>query len=195
MILGFDTSGPYVGVAVWDGEHIRSECHDEMAKGQAEALMPAIEACLTKAGSTLQDVEAIGVGIGPGNFTGIRISVAAARGLARALSISAFGVSGLEAVAYGRPHPVMACVPAPKDQIYLQGFGTHHTEDPKLVSLSDVPTGVDVVGACFEPASFAPAAAIARIVADGRGLSPPVPLYLRQADAAPSRIKAPRILP
>ena len=70
-----------------------------MEKGQAERLMPLISELLAEAGVVLADVTAIAVGTGPGNFTGVRIAVAAARGLALGLGVPAIGVTRLEALA------------------------------------------------------------------------------------------------
>ena len=99
MILGFDTSGAHVGTAIFDGTDVPAAHYIDMRKGQAERLMPMIEETLADAKISLSDLTAIGVGIGPGNFTGIRISVSAARGLALALGIPAIGVSLLDALA------------------------------------------------------------------------------------------------
>ncbi|MFT5362649.1 MAG: tRNA threonylcarbamoyladenosine biosynthesis protein TsaB, partial [Dinoroseobacter sp.] len=74
MILGFDTSGPYCGGALWAGGEIIAAKHEDLAKGQAERLMVMLEEILAQAGVAWCDLEALGVGIGPGNFTGIRIS-------------------------------------------------------------------------------------------------------------------------
>ena len=71
-----------------------------MPTGQAESLMPQVEAALASAGLGWGQVAALGVGVGPGNFTGVRISVAAARGLRLALGIPAVGVSLFEALAF-----------------------------------------------------------------------------------------------
>ncbi len=72
-----------------------------MARGQAERLMPMIEAVLADRGALFEELDAIGVGIGPGNFTGLRISVATARGLALSLGVPAIGVSGFDLVLGG----------------------------------------------------------------------------------------------
>ena len=66
-----------------------------MAKGQAERLMPMLEELLAEAGIAWRIFAPLAVGTGPGNFTGVRISVAAARGLALGLGIPAIGVTRL----------------------------------------------------------------------------------------------------
>ncbi|MFN3938586.1 MAG: tRNA (adenosine(37)-N6)-threonylcarbamoyltransferase complex dimerization subunit type 1 TsaB, partial [Gemmobacter sp.] len=88
-ILGFDTSGPWCAVGGLSAPAIA----EGMERGQAERLFPLIEAYLACAGTAWDRLRAIGVGIGPGNFTGVRIGVAAARGLALSLGIPAVGVS------------------------------------------------------------------------------------------------------
>ena len=79
-----------------------------MQRGQAERLVPLLEELLARNSLGWQDLGALAVGVGPGNFTGIRISVAAARGLALALKIPCIGVSQFEAVSLatgaGFPH-------------------------------------------------------------------------------------------
>ena len=84
LVLGFDTSAAHCAAALLSGGTCLAARHEEMAKGQAERLMPLIAELLEEAGAATGDLAAIGVGIGPGNFTGIRISVSAARGLAAA---------------------------------------------------------------------------------------------------------------
>ena len=89
-ILAFDTSAAHCAAALLCAGKIEVRV-DEMARGQAEHLMPMLEEVLAAQGLTWADLDAIGVGTGPGNFTGIRISVAAARGLALGLGIPAVG--------------------------------------------------------------------------------------------------------
>ncbi len=94
-----------------------------MTKGQAERLFPLIGEVMAQAGLAWSDLDAIGVGIGPGNFTGVRISVAAARGLALSLGIPAIGISATEAAACGAPRPCRAVVPLRGDEVVWEDFG------------------------------------------------------------------------
>ena len=71
-ILGFDTSAAHCAAALLSGDRILASAHEDMAKGQAERLMDLCAGVLESAGYGYSDLDAIGVGIGPGNFTGIR---------------------------------------------------------------------------------------------------------------------------
>lgn len=210
-ILAFDTSGPWLGTALLTSGDVVAAHYVEMKKGQAEHLMPLLEQTLTDASVTLQDLDAIGVGIGPGNFTGIRISVSAARGLALALGVPAIGVSLLDCLAYHAPRPCLATVSAPRDMLYLQRFGDGVARAAKLIPKveladwivpdvtlvgEDAPDLSDAFDINHAPAAFAPAAAIARIAGMRLGTpqARPAPLYIKPADAAPSRETGPKIL-
>lgn len=213
MILGFSTSGPYCGVALFDLARGDVTCalHEELAKGQAERLMPMIEEVLAQADASFTDLKGIGVGIGPGNFTGIRIGVSAARGLALGLGVPAVGVSVLEALAHAHPGPVLASIAAGRDRFYLQRFAKDAARGPALVHVDDIADWAhpdlicignkehdiaQILGAQGGPAPFYPASAIARIAATRyeTETARPAPLYLRAADAAPARDVAPQIL-
>jgi len=211
MILGFSTAGPYCGVALWSGDDVVAAHHEELAKGQAERLIPMIAEVLAEANATYADLDALGVGIGPGNFTGIRISVAAARGLALGLGIPSVGVSLLEALAYGQQGSVLTSITAGRTGMYLQRFAEGADRGPELVNPDSVAEWrfpgltcignketeiAALLGAEPGPAPFYPASAIARIAATRWQDDPPrpAPLYLRQPDAAPARDLAPTIL-
>ncbi|MBF9029081.1 tRNA (adenosine(37)-N6)-threonylcarbamoyltransferase complex dimerization subunit type 1 TsaB [Rhodobacterales bacterium HKCCE3408] len=214
-ILAFDTSGPFVSVALATDGRVISESFAEMARGQAEALMPMIADLMAEAGIRRSDIAAVAVGTGPGNFTGLRIAVSAARGLALALGRPALGVSGFEALVEDVSGLCLASLPAPREQVYLQMLRDGQPEGEAWLSgLDDItaePTPDVVIGhtadriaACLgtsgAPAELVrPAAAIARIATRKLAVSAehprPAPLYVRPADAAPSRDGAPVILP
>jgi len=118
-ILAFDTSGPHCTVALRIDGKIVAHDFKEMSRGQSESLFPMIESVLAQEGAVLAELDAIGVGTGPGNFTGIRISVSAARGLALSLGVPAVGVSSFDALrrmACAEGHRSLAVLPAPRDQ-------------------------------------------------------------------------------
>ncbi|MCB1367934.1 MAG: tRNA (adenosine(37)-N6)-threonylcarbamoyltransferase complex dimerization subunit type 1 TsaB [Rhodobacteraceae bacterium] len=211
-ILAFDTSAAHCAAALLCGGRITSERTEIMAKGQAERLFPMLEDMLADGGLAWRDLSALAVGTGPGNFTGIRLGVSAARGLALSLGIPAIGVSVLEAQAFGLSGRVLSLIDARRGQVYAQMFRDGAQEAPELLNRSGIVTRfggqVDcVVGAEADqfasklgvsPASNANCIAtqMARLAAS-RAVSPqprPAPLYLRSADAAPSRDAPPVIL-
>ena len=120
-ILAFDTSAAHCAAALLLGDRVITRV-DEMAKGQAEHLMPMLEEMLAAENLTWRDLNGIGVNVGPGNFTGIRISLAAARGLALGLGKPAIGVNGFAARAHQEGYPYTATIPAPRGHSYIQTF-------------------------------------------------------------------------
>jgi len=213
LILGFDTSAAHCAAALLSDGQIIAAKHEDMAKGQAERLMVLCEEVLAEAGVTWADLDALGVGIGPGNFTGIRISVAAARGLSMGLGVPAVGINLLDALALGTDGPVLTCLDARRETAYVQGFGGAGPAEITHVALAQIdpawmPEGTVCTGSVAtqiealysiprRPSAFAPASAIARLAAQrfGPDTPAPSPLYMRAPDAAPSKMRGPVMLP
>ena len=188
VVLAFDTSGPFCAAALLINGEFTACRADDMARGQAEAIMDMIEDVLQTAGVTLQDVTRIGVGTGPGNFTGIRISVSAARGFALSLGIPAIGVNGFDATLYRQQNDAVACLPAIRDQIYFSGHGLN----PQLGDR-------DLAAQLGRPLIDRPDPAqlvknIVRIAENADRFDRPVPMYVKPADAAPTRDLPPKVL-
>ncbi|MEO0701163.1 MAG: tRNA (adenosine(37)-N6)-threonylcarbamoyltransferase complex dimerization subunit type 1 TsaB [Pseudomonadota bacterium] len=125
-ILAFDTSAAHCAAALLSGGRIVASRHEEMKRGQAERLVPLLQEVLAQEGAVWEEIDAIGVGIGPGNFTGIRISVSTARGLALSLGVPALGVTSFE-VARGPasipgPQHQIVTLRGPRSTFYLQRF-------------------------------------------------------------------------
>jgi tRNA threonylcarbamoyl adenosine modification protein YeaZ len=200
------------------GDRILAARAEAMGRGQAERLMPMLEEMLAEAGAGWRDLAAIGVGTGPGNFTGVRISVAAARGLAVALAIPAIGVSGFEAGAAlarkggaalareggAATGPVWVAAPAPQGMVHLWRSADERAEiattgatAPLLSAENDSgPLGAPLIRLDqTDPRDLAVAIARIAVLRRGRALPRPAPVYLRPADAAPARDGAPVILP
>ena len=191
-ILAFDTSAAHCAAALLSGRRIIASAREEMGRGQAERLMGFLEELLEAAGLSWRDLDAIGVGTGPGNFTGIRISVATARGLALGLGIPAIGVDGFEARAFGADRPLTCLIPAPRGQIYRQDIfdeGASHPviDDATSVQGSRVIRDIGIEAMVQNTAHIA----AARL---GKTNPRPAPLYVRPADAAPPKQDAPVIL-
>ena len=206
-VIAFDTSAAHVAAAILIDGQIAASHFEDRAKGQAEALIPVLQNLLDDVGRDWSDLTRIGVGIGPGNFTGIRISVSAARGLALGLGIPAVGVSMLEALAYGANGDVTSLIDARRDHVYYQTFGSSLSE-PTLTEIDALPPltstligyEADAIAARLGTTSTTPtyplANSIAMIAATRADTSTrPAPLYLRPADAAPGRDAAPVLIP
>ena len=188
-ILAFDTASAHCAACLITDDKVIVRV-DQMAKGQAEHLMPMLEAVLAENGLTWADLDAIGVGTGPGNFTGIRISVSAARGLALGLKIPAVGVTHLEAQVYGLPRPVTAKVAAPREHVYVQTFADN-LGPAELVSAECAENAPPIITPELMIQN------IAQITRSRAAHNPdrPAPYYVRAADAAPPRDAPPIILP
>ncbi|EEE36470.1 peptidase M22, glycoprotease [Rhodobacteraceae bacterium KLH11] len=188
-ILAFDTSAAHCAAALLRDGKIVAAHAEPMTRGQAERLMPLLQDLLTQNDCSWKGLDAIGVGIGPGNFTGIRISVSAARGLALGLGVPAVGVSGFDALGELAPPGHLPAIPAPRDQIYLQP----EAAAPRLTSRQEA-EAFGPLFLCDQPDQQV--CAIAHLAADRHMTTQtaPAPLYIRPADAAPSRDVPPVLL-
>jgi len=221
-IIAFDTSLQHC-TAAFLNDFVRYEVSMDMSRGQAERLMPMLESVLAHENGNWQDIDLIAVGIGPGNFTGIRISISAARGLALALGIPAIGVSMFEVMrdpeGLGAGPAQIVSLKGPRDTAYVQHFRYGKPQSkPLQIDPNDPPTTLelpvnmrvtgymaDVIakpfGAAFEICNLQNVAGRIAQCAEWRWRNGertpdrPTPLYIRKADAAPPRDPAPAILP
>ena len=198
-LLAIDTAANLCAACVFDsdaGELGRTVL--DLGKGHAEHLIGVIDDALKAAGTNYGDLDAIAVSIGPGSFTGVRVGVATARGLALALKAPAVGVSTLEALAYetrdAKPgHPVTARIEAGRGQVYLASFAADGspTMEPAALSLASAEDFIRKAGGDTLLASGVTAdiAIYAKLAAQKLAAEPapakPKPLYLREADARP----------
>jgi tRNA threonylcarbamoyl adenosine modification protein YeaZ len=145
-LLAIDTSLPAVSVCVYDGETQQALACETlpMQKGHAEALMPMIERVAARVSGGFASLDRVAVTVGPGSFTGIRIGVAAARGIALACGIEAVGVSTLAALAtpllfVEGERIVAAAIDALHGNVFLSAYNSSGRvlTSPRLISLSD----------------------------------------------------------
>jgi len=103
MLLAIDTSTRQAGIALYDDDKgLLAEYNWHSANRHTEELLPATAQMLERAGVTARDLTAVGVAIGPGSFTGLRVGLAAAKGLALAQDLKLVGVSTLDFTASRR---------------------------------------------------------------------------------------------
>lgn len=190
LVLAIDTSAAHCAAALLCGDRVAVRV-EEMAKGQAERLVPMMTELLASEGFRMADVGLVAVGVGPGNFTGIRIAVALARGLALGLGVPAIGVTGFDAARTEGAEWVV--LPAPRGQVYAQRF----LPEPEAALILEPG---EVVGRIAHLADMPVAdfvVAIGRLALARAGVAQPrpAPFYLRGADAAPASDPPPVILP
>ncbi len=101
LLLAFETSAKAASVALFDGNTLLAEQYQNTGLTHSQTLMVMAENVLQQCGKSAGDVEAVAVAEGPGSFTGVRIGMAAAKGLAWGRQIPCYGVSTLEAMALG----------------------------------------------------------------------------------------------
>jgi tRNA threonylcarbamoyladenosine biosynthesis protein TsaB len=100
-LLALDTATEALSVALMDESGVIADRFEVIGRGHAERVLPWVQALMADAGWPLSSLDAIAVGRGPGAFTGVRIGVSAAQGLAFGLNVPLIGVSDLAAVAAG----------------------------------------------------------------------------------------------
>jgi tRNA threonylcarbamoyladenosine biosynthesis protein TsaB len=137
-ILAMDTAAGACSGALWS-DAVVVERVQLMQRGHAEALLPMLASIMREAGCAFEELDLIAVTVGPGAFTGLRVGLAAARGIALASSLPCFGVSTLEAIAEAIDWPTLANRPAlvvldnKRDGVYAQLFGAGRALAPPSI--------------------------------------------------------------
>lgn len=207
-ILALDTSLGACSAVVLDGERVLARVVEPMERGHQERLAPVAQAAMATSGLAFADLQRIGVTVGPGSFTGLRVGIAFAKGLSLALSIPACGIGTLEALAASAPSDGLtaAVIDARRERVYFQAFvdGAAVTAPDLLdlneaaarlaeLSISAAPRLVGpgahllagvIAGARYDERAYPDPEAVARLgVARSAPVTPLRPLYLRAPDA------------
>lgn len=124
MILALDTCLAACSVAVLDGDVVRAARSEPMTRGHQERIAVLAREVMAEAGVTFAELTRIAVTVGPGSFTGLRVGLSFAKGLATALAIPCVGVNTLEALAASANATglVAGVLDAKMGQVYLQVF-------------------------------------------------------------------------
>ena len=128
-LLAIDTSSAYASIALFDGRAVIAEETWLAQRRHDDRLFPSIEALLAQSGMPLSSLRLIAVAIGPGSFTGVRVGIAAAQGIARGSGAACVGVETLDVIAHpfaalGRR--VCAIVPAGRGEHYAGMYRARH---------------------------------------------------------------------
>lgn len=134
--VGIDTSSPLGSVALLRDGELVAEAQARVQAKHGETLLSHLEQVLDEGAVGIGDIDLIAIGAGPGSFTGLRVGVATAKGLAFAASIPIVGVNSLRAIARGMPtgHRI-ALADAYKSEVYAAGFGPSLEQDEPWLSL------------------------------------------------------------
>lgn len=211
MLLALDTStaATVVAVAADDGSLLAEGRHDPAAgerPGHTTELLALAEAALAEAGAAWADVRRLGVGVGPGGFTGLRVGLATGRALAGALRADTVPLSSLDALAHGEHDgPLVAVVDAQRAEVFVRTYDAQgRPEGPPRVLAPSVVEGpgrtavgdgaVRYRGLLRDAGLLVPddedprhqirAGALGAMAAVGVA-APLLPLYLREPDAQP----------
>jgi tRNA threonylcarbamoyladenosine biosynthesis protein TsaB len=103
MLLAIDTSTQWMGLALFDGAQVTGETVWQTHNHHTVELAPAVQGMLARCGLRSTDLKAIGVALGPGSFTSLRIGLAVAKGMALALHLPVVGVPTMDIVAAAEP--------------------------------------------------------------------------------------------
>jgi tRNA threonylcarbamoyladenosine biosynthesis protein TsaB len=142
-ILAIDTSSAWCSVALSLGDQVPELRHEAVSAGASQLLLPWIESLLSNANISLEDLDAIAVGVGPGAFTGVRLGIAAVQGLAVARNLPVISVCSLDAIAAqlaNTPtfqkidsHHFVIAIDARMEEIYWAKYETQLHELPKRI--------------------------------------------------------------
>ncbi|TNE67114.1 MAG: tRNA (adenosine(37)-N6)-threonylcarbamoyltransferase complex dimerization subunit type 1 TsaB [Alphaproteobacteria bacterium] len=212
-VLAIDTSEACCSAALVSGRALASRV-EPIGRGHAERLLPLIDELMAEAGLAFGDLDRIAVTTGPGTFTGLRIGLSVARGLALAESVPCIGLSVLEVLAAQARHngPVHALVMGRGGQVYHQAFGGGDTgglpqplTDAGSFDTADLLAGAlqrqgllvgsgqpllagQLPAACFTDIVAVDPVVLGRLAAGlAPSAHPPEPTYLRAADAAKAK--------
>ena len=206
MLLTFDTASPQVTVALLDAAaeatRVLAEATSEQTMRHGEQLAPLIERVLDDARADRHEITAVGVGVGPGPYTGLRVGLVTARTLGLVLDVPVYGVCSLDALAVEAvdtgavAEPFLVATDARRKEVFLASYDTDGTRvsGPVVDKPAAVATDLPVVGegATLYPESFPrpvgpqrPAAAWlgVALMEERVELFDPDPLYLRRPDA------------
>jgi len=215
-VLAFDCSGASCAAAVVDDDRPAAQRFLAMERGHAETLLPMIETVLREAALTPALLDLLAVTIGPGSFTGLRIGLAAARGLALARALPAIGVPSFDAVRAEDTgaRPLFIALESKRAELFLQRRDRPDARLPALVPQEEW-AALLPPGPCALAGDGAPrlAAALGRadvVALPGHGRPDPValarlgaarwqtgdrtplaPLYLRAPDTTTPRAAKP----
>ena len=155
LILAFETSAKAASVALTQDGNLLGESYQNTGLTHSQTLMVMAEDLLKQCSKTVSDLDAVAVAEGPGSFTGVRIGVAAAKGLAWGAELPCYGVSTLEAMAVSLgiyEGYVCPCMDARRNQVYNALFYVNQGKlerlrEDRAIALADLKTELEQLNA------------------------------------------------
>lgn len=199
-VLAIDASTGPCSVAVWKDGAVAAYLENLKPSQQSACLMPLIEEVLRQTKTGYNELHAVACTTGPGSFTGIRVGLAAARGICFAGNIKPLGFTTLEVMAYAsRGEPTLSILNAGKGEVYFQAFNDAALYEPRVGKLEDALAtlpAATVVGNMNISASgylqsaitFPRADLLAALAAESKNAKPLHPFYIRDPDAKPMKV-------
>ena len=162
------------------------------ARAHAEQLTPNVVAALADAGLTVDDLDAVVVGCGPGPFTGLRVGMATAAAYAHALGIPVHGVCSLDAIGVDTTGDALVVTDARRREVYWARYRDGvRVDGPAVNAPADVPTGADGVAGSPDHAALFDLPRLSPVYPTAAGLARAVTDWAAAPAAAGSAVSAP----
>lgn len=151
MILAVDTSTQSVGLALYDGNQVIGEIIWQSRNHHTVEIGPAIEQLFKQCGYQYQDLKGLGVALGPGSFTSLRIGLAIVKGLALSLHIPIVGIPTLDILAASQPEkevPMAAILQAGRSRLavgwyHFKNGGWMKKNEPEIATVEELFNGIE----------------------------------------------------
>jgi tRNA threonylcarbamoyl adenosine modification protein YeaZ len=202
-VLALDTATDIATACLWEDGQVLAEGSVGPERHAAQGVLGLVDDLLGAAGCLLAAVDAVVVGVGPGSYTGLRIGIAAARGLGLALGVPVAGVSTLDALRAGAGADACAVIDARRREVFASGPGL----EPSVLQPADLAARLTAGALCVGDGALRYAAVLegagavvpdaadarhapharahAELAAAAGFATPSRPLYLRRPDAEP----------
>jgi tRNA threonylcarbamoyladenosine biosynthesis protein TsaB len=144
MLLAIDTSTTQTGLACYDGQGLIGECSWHSGRDHTAQLLPQLSLLLRHIGRSRDEISAIGIALGPGSWSGLRVGVSTAKGLALARGLPVIGIGTLDMLAYQHERRGAAIIPLirlGRERFATLGRGAHGPRNVTLAELCAEATG------------------------------------------------------
>ncbi len=151
MLLAVDTSTSWTGLALYDGSAVLGELSWSTRNHHTVELAPAVNRLMQQTGLAVNKLECLGVALGPGSFTSLRIGLALVKGMALSLKIPVVGVPTLDFLAAAVPvadMPLAAVLQAGRGRLALVWYAAHNghwqaQSEPSVVKIEEFAEGIE----------------------------------------------------